>query len=96
MEQRPPQDASFAALHGLYWLAANLARERPLLLAIDDAQWSDDASLRYQIMDVVDQIERGEPCLLIRRRTWSGRQPVTAARLIHPGSRHSLEGRFHK
>jgi len=42
------------------------------------------------------QIERGEPCLLIRRRTWSGRQPVTAARLIHPGSRHSLEGRFHK
>ena len=42
------------------------------------------------------QIEPGEPCLLIRRRTWSGRQPVTAARLIHPGSRHSLEGRFSK
>ena len=42
------------------------------------------------------QIEKGEPCLLIRRRTWSGRQPVTAARLIHPGSRHRLEGRFHK
>lgn len=40
------------------------------------------------------QIEAGEPCLLIRRRTWSGRQPVTAARLIHPGSRHRLEGRF--
>ncbi|AMB86532.1 histidine utilization repressor [Pseudomonas agarici] len=42
------------------------------------------------------QIEPGEPCLLIRRRTWSGRQPVTAARLIHPGSRHRLEGRFTK
>jgi len=42
------------------------------------------------------QIEGGEPCLLIRRRTWSGRQPVTAARLIHPGSRHRLEGRFSK
>ncbi|HCS45647.1 MAG TPA: histidine utilization repressor, partial [Pseudomonas sp.] len=40
--------------------------------------------------------KKGEPCLLIRRRTWSGRQPVTAARLIHPGSRHRLEGRFHK
>jgi GntR family histidine utilization transcriptional repressor len=40
------------------------------------------------------QIDTGEPCLLIRRRTWSGRQPVTAARLIHPGSRHRLEGRF--
>lgn len=42
------------------------------------------------------QIERGEPCLLIRRRTWSGRSPVTSARLIHPGSRHRLEGRFNK
>ncbi|WP_213875708.1 histidine utilization repressor [Pseudomonas sp. dw_358] len=42
------------------------------------------------------QIASGEPCLLIRRRTWSGRQPVTAARLIHPGSRHRLEGRFSK
>ena len=43
---------------------------------------------------VMLHIEPGEPCLLIRRRTWSGRQPVTAARLIHPGSRHRLEGRF--
>lgn len=40
------------------------------------------------------QIERGEPCLLIRRRTWSGSQAVTSARLLHPGSRHRLEGRF--
>lgn len=42
------------------------------------------------------QIQPGEPCLLIRRRTWSGKTPVTAARLIHPGSRHRLEGRFSK
>ena len=42
------------------------------------------------------QIPPGEPCLMIRRRTWSGRQAVTAARLIHPGSRHRLEGRFSK
>jgi GntR family histidine utilization transcriptional repressor len=42
------------------------------------------------------QINPGEPCLMIRRRTWSGRQAVTAARLIHPGSRHRLEGRFVK
>lgn len=42
------------------------------------------------------QIEPNEPCLLIRRRTWSGRTAVTAARLIHPGSRHRLEGRFKK
>jgi DNA-binding CsgD family transcriptional regulator len=34
-----------ARLHGLYWLCANVARERPLAIVVDDAQWSDDASL---------------------------------------------------
>ncbi len=40
------------------------------------------------------RIERHEPCLLIRRRTWSGRRAVTSARLVYPGSRYRLEGRF--
>jgi DNA-binding CsgD family transcriptional regulator len=42
-----PGDASFAALHGLYWLAANLAEDAPLLLAVDDVHWCDRPSLRY-------------------------------------------------
>ncbi len=37
----------FAVLHGLYWLALNLAADRPLVLAVDDAQWADGASLRF-------------------------------------------------
>ncbi len=40
-------DTSFAMLHGLYWLAANLALRRPALLAIDDLHWADVASLRW-------------------------------------------------
>jgi len=40
-------DASFSVLHGLYWFAAGLAARQPLLLVLDDAQWSDDASLRF-------------------------------------------------
>ena len=40
-------DTSFAVLHGLYWLAANLSVARPLLLAIDDAHWADESSLRW-------------------------------------------------
>jgi hypothetical protein len=40
-------DTSFALLHGLYWLAANLSAARPLLLAVDDAHWADESSLRW-------------------------------------------------
>src|SRR2546428_2113754 len=42
-----PTDTSFATLHGLYWLAANLALRRPTLLAIDDLHWADAPSLRW-------------------------------------------------
>ena len=40
-------DASYGTLHGLYWICANLAAEHPLLLIVDDAQWVDEASLRF-------------------------------------------------
>ena len=40
-------DSSLATLHGLYWLAANLAARGPLLLAIDDLHWTDLPSLRW-------------------------------------------------
>ena len=40
-------DPSFAILHGLYWLCANLGRSSPALLCIDDAHWADHASLRF-------------------------------------------------
>jgi DNA-binding CsgD family transcriptional regulator len=41
------EDATFAVLHGLYWLAANLASVRPLAIAVDDAHWADPHSLRW-------------------------------------------------
>lgn len=40
-------DGTFAVLHELFWLTANLTADRPLLLAVDDVQWCDGASLRY-------------------------------------------------
>lgn len=40
-------DVAFATLHGLYWLVVNLAERTPLLLAVDDAQWADEPSLRF-------------------------------------------------
>ena len=37
--------SEFAAVHGLYWLCANLAERKPLLLTVDDLQWVDGPSL---------------------------------------------------
>jgi DNA-binding CsgD family transcriptional regulator len=41
------QGASFASLHGLFWLVLNLAEEGPLLLAVDDLHWCDRPSLLF-------------------------------------------------
>lgn len=41
------QGDRFARLHGLYWLCANLASDQPVLLAVDDAHWSDEPSLNF-------------------------------------------------
>jgi predicted ATPase len=61
----------FEALDGIFQLTSNLAESSPLLLAIDDAQWCDGASLRYLIflqrrlgelpLAIVVATRRGEP-----------------------------------
>ena len=38
------------------------------------------------------RMDAGEPCLVIRRRTWSGGRPVSLAELSHPGSAYELIG----
>lgn len=45
---RVEQGATFALLHGLYWLTINIAAaHHRILIAIDDAHWADDPSLRW-------------------------------------------------
>ena len=39
-------------------------------------------------------IEPADPCLVVVRRTMSRGVTITLARLVHPGSRYQLEGRF--
>jgi DNA-binding CsgD family transcriptional regulator len=48
-EAAPPPgiDPSFAILHGLYWMCANLAGSTPVCMVIDDAHWADPPSLRF-------------------------------------------------
>ena len=56
-------DTSFATLHGLYWLTANLAARTLVLLAVDDAHWSDQPSLRW-LTYLARRLE-GVPVLLL-------------------------------
>ncbi|MEA2480642.1 MAG: hypothetical protein QOJ07_2564 [Thermoleophilaceae bacterium] len=71
-------DASFAALHGLFWLTLNVASERPLVLALDDLQWADRPSLRF-VAYLVRRLE-GTP-ILIAATVRSG-EPATDQTLL--------------
>jgi predicted ATPase len=62
-------DAAFGALHGLYWLTANLADQGPLVLAVDDAHWADPSSLQF-LGYLLRRLE-GLPVLLVA----AGRAP---------------------
>ena len=60
-------DPSFAILHGLYWLCANLAAGRPLCLVVDDAHWADSASLRY-LAFLLTRLEELDAALIVATR----------------------------
>jgi DNA-binding CsgD family transcriptional regulator len=40
-------ERTLGIVHGLFWVTINLGERRPLLLAVDDAQWADTPSLRF-------------------------------------------------
>ena len=66
-----PGGDPLAPIHGLYWLLANLAESRPVVLVVDDAHWADTQSLRWleyltrRLADlpvlVVASVRSGEP-----------------------------------
>jgi DNA-binding CsgD family transcriptional regulator len=92
-ETRDDDSGVFAALHGLYWLALNIAADKPLLLSIDDLHWVDSASLQF-IAYLVRRLE-GQPVLVAStlRSAEPGADPALLAELgddpgtvaIHPG-----------
>lgn len=85
----PP--ASFGVLHGLYWLTANLADRRPLLVAIDDAHWADESSLRF-VAHLRARIESLPAVLVLATRPAgsAGVEPAALIELLGDGSAEVL------
>jgi predicted ATPase len=67
-------DPSFAVVHGLYWLAVNASGAGPVLVAIDDLHWADQASLRF-VLYLADRLA-GLPVALVV--TWRTGEAVAA------------------
>ena len=59
-----------------------------------EAQYTIEASAPTEQEARLLGIGRAEPCLVVVRRTVSRNVPITLARLVHPGGRYQLEGRF--
>ncbi len=57
-----------AVLHGLYWLTANLAEQRPLALVVDDIHWGDEVSLRF-LLYLARRIETVPVAMIVAART---------------------------
>jgi GntR family histidine utilization transcriptional repressor len=59
-----------------------------------EAQYTIEASAPTEQEARLLGIGLRDPCLVVVRRTVSRGIPITIARLVHPGSRYQLEGRF--
>jgi len=75
----------FPLLHGLHWVAANIAERRPLLIAVDDAHSADDASLRA-LLFLAQRIEDLPLALVLtaRPRPAAGAGDALGALATHP------------
>lgn len=71
-------DGSFAALNGLFWVALNVAGDRPAVLLVDDLHWCDRASLRF-LAYLARRLE-GLP-LLVAATVRTGETPTDAGLL---------------
>ena len=82
-------DRLFARFHGLHWLCARLAEDRPLALLVDDAHWADEHSL--PVPGLSRGADRGDPRLRDPRRA-DRRPPSAPGRLDRADGARAADG----
>ncbi len=70
-----------SVLHGLYWLLANLAERRPVVLLVDDAHWLDPASVRF-LLYLARRVDSLPALLAVALREGEGSDPTGLAGLL--------------
>ena len=81
-----PEDRVYAALHGLYWFCAELSERAPVLLAIDDADRADQASLRF-LAYLAPRLEGLPVAVVLARRP---AQPGAGPQLLADLEQHAV------
>lgn len=81
------------------YLSVDFTRTTPTLYLLEvaplwEAQYTIEACTPTEQEARLLGVPRDEPSLVVVRRTMSRGVPITLARLVHPGSRYQLEGRF--
>jgi DNA-binding CsgD family transcriptional regulator len=76
-------DPEYGRLHALYWLAANMSECDPLLLVIDDAQWADEASIRF-LSFLAPRLDGLSLLLVLSSRTGEEGVPLRSELNEHP------------
>jgi GntR family transcriptional regulator, histidine utilization repressor len=81
------------------YLETDFTRTSPTLhllqhAPLTEASYSIEACLPTAEEAKALAIKRGEPCLVMMRRTVSGANVASVARLIYPGTRYSFAGQF--
>jgi len=82
-----------------HYLAVDFTQRTPAHYLLDvaplwEAQTAVEAALPTAQEARLLGIARSDPCLIVVRGSTSRGVPVTLARLVHPGSRYTLESRF--
>lgn len=81
------------------YLGVDFAQTTPTLYLLQvapfwEAQYHIEASVPTAQEARLLGIPAREPCLIVVRRTEDRQRPITLARLVHPGTRYLIEGRF--